>query len=190
MARVIQLRGTNATGKTTAIRQFINRGTFSVKEIPVGGRLIEYHWNAERKIAILGRYDQCMSGGVDGYITSKELLGSSILRILRCVKPNALLFEGIVYGVTFQFAYELNSILKRMGCEYIGICFLPPLDVALERLKERNGGKAVDIDSVSSKWFTASKAYEKLKAAGVQVKAVDTSTIPKQDMWKVIEREL
>lgn len=190
MARVIQLRGTNATGKTTAIRQFINRGTFSVKEIPVAGRQIEYHWDAGRRIAILGRYDQCMSGGIDGYITSKELLGSAILRIVKCIQPNALLFEGIVYGVTFQFAYDLNKALKRADADYVGICFIPPLDVALERLKDRNGGKPVDVGSVQNKWFTASRAYIKLKEAGVNVKVVDTSRIQKQEMWKIIEKEL
>ena len=188
--KVIQLRGTNATGKTTAIRQFINHGTFSVKKISVGNRMIEYHWDANRRIAILGRYDQCMSGGVDGYITSKEVLGSAILRILKFIQPNVLLFEGIVYGVTFQFAYDLSKILGKIGCEYVGICLIPPLDVALERLNERNGGKPVDVLSVQNKWFTANRAYGRLKAAGINVKVIDTSSIPKADMWKIIDREL
>ena len=188
--KVIQLRGTNATGKTTTVRQFIQRNNFVVNSIRVGYRDIEYHWDSQRKIAIIGRYDQAMSGGVDGYITDKDVLRDTIIRMVKNIKPNAVIFEGIVYGVTFQFAYELNKVLEKIGCDYVGICFLPPLDVVFDRLAVRNGGKEVDYMSVQNKWFTASRAYEKLKRAGVDVKAVDTTKIPKKQMYKLIEDEL
>lgn len=188
--KVIQLRGTNATGKTTTLRQFMERGEFTVESIEVHGREIEYHWDDRRKIAILGRYDQAMSGGVDGYITDKDLLRDCIIRMLKKIKPEALLFEGIVYGVTFKFAYELSRLLNKIGCEYVGICFLPPLDVVFDRLALRNGDKPVDYMSVQNKWFTASRAYEKLKAVGVKVKEIDTTKVPKDSMYRIIEDEL
>lgn len=188
--KVIQLRGTNATGKTTTIRQFIERGAFEVRSIRIGKRDIEYHWDNERRIAIIGRYDQAMSGGVDGYITDKNLLRDTIIRMLREIKPEALLFEGIVYGVTFQFAYELARVLKAIKCDYVGICFLPPLDVVFDRLAERNGNKEVDYMSVQSKWFTAERAYHKLRDNGINVKAIDTNKVPKAQMYRIIEEEL
>lgn len=188
--KVIQLRGTNATGKTTTIRQFIERGTFEVRSIEVAKRDIEYHWDNERKIAIIGRYDQAMSGGVDGYITDKNLLRDTIIRMLRVIKPNVLLFEGIVYGVTFKFAFELARVLKQIKCEYVGICFIPPLDVVFDRLALRNGDKEVDYMSVQNKWFTASRAYDKLRQNGINVKAIDTTKIPKEQMYKIIEDEI
>ena len=185
--KVIQLRGTNATGKTTTIRQFIEHGSFTVESITVAGRNIEYHWDDERKIAIIGRYDQAMSGGIDGYITNKNLLRDVIVRMIRQIRPEVLLFEGIVYGVTFQFAYELTRALKQLKYDYIGICFMPPLDVVFDRLAQRNGGKEVDYMSVQNKWFTASRAYEKLYKQGIDVKAIDTTKIPKESMWRIIE---
>lgn len=188
--KVIQLRGTNATGKTTTIRQFIECGEFVVKTIRVAGRDIEYHWEERRRIAILGRYDQAMSGGVDGYITNKDLLRDTILKIMKNVKPDVLLFEGIVYGVTFEFAFKLARVLKKINCEYIGICFMPPLDVVFERLAKRNGDKAVDYMSVQNKWFSANRAYDKLRKNGIRVKAIDTSKIPKKKMQKIIEDEI
>lgn len=188
--KVIQLRGTNATGKTTAIRQFIERGEFSVERIKIGLRDIEYHWEENRRIAVLGRYDKSITGGIDGYITDKRLLQDVILRLINRVHPETLLFEGIVYGVTFQFAYELSNLLKRIGYEYVGLCFIPPLDVVFERLSERNGGKQVDYMSVQNKWFTASRAYERLFKAGVKVKEIDTTKIQKESMWRVIQQEL
>lgn len=188
--KVIQLRGTNATGKTSTIRQFIDKGDFVVKSINMGARDIDYHWDERRKICVVGRYDQAMSGGIDGYITNKDFLRDVIVRIVKSIKPEVLLFEGIVYGVTFKFAYELQRLLNRWGVEYIGICLNPPLNVVFDRLAIRNGDKPVDYMSVQNKWFTANRAYEKLKRSGVNVKTVDTSNIPKELMYKIIEDEI
>ena len=188
--KVIQIRGTNATGKTTTIRGFINRGQFVIKTIKVGRRDIEYHWEDRRKIAIIGRYDKAVTGGVDGYITDKNELMDTILRIIKYIKPEILLFEGIVYGVTFKFAYELAHILKKYKYDYLGIVFMPPLDVVFQRLAIRNGGKEVDYMSVQGKWFSASSAYDKLLKSGINVKAVDTSKIPKEQMYRIIEDEI
>lgn len=185
--KVIQLRGTNATGKTTTLRQFMLRGHFVGKSIRVGGRDIDYHWEEERRIAILGRYNQAMCGGIDGYITDKDFLRDCIIRMVRQIKPDVLMFEGIVYGVTFQFAYELHRLLKKIGYEYIGICFSTPLDVTFDRLSKRNGDKPINYMSVQNKWFASNRAYEKLHRSGVNVKAVDTTKIPLDQMYKVIE---
>lgn len=187
---MIQLRGTNATGKTTAIREFINHGDFRVAELDLHGRKIEYHWDDQREIAILGRYDQRVTGGIDGYITSKNELMDAIVRMIKTVKPRVLLFEGIVYGVTFKFAYDLCRVLKQMKCEYTGLCLIPPLEVALDRLALRNGDKPVDYMSVQNKWFTANRAYEKLRQNGIRVKAIDTSKIEKESMWRIIQDEI
>lgn len=188
--KVIQLRGTNATGKTTTIRQFIERGDFEVKSIPIANRDIEYHWDEARKIAVLGRYDLRVSGGIDGYITNKNLLRDVIIRILKVVKPEVLLFEGVMYGVTFDFTYKLTRALKMIHCDYVGIYYNPPLDVVFDRLAERNGGKEVNYMNVQGKWFTAARAYDKLRANGINVKAIDTTRIPKEQMYKIIEGEL
>lgn len=188
--KVIQLRGTNATGKTTAIRQFIEHGQFTIQSIEVEKAPIEYHWEERRRIAILGRYDTRVTGGIDGRITDKNLLKFAIIKMIKTVRPDVLLFEGIVYGVTYKFAYELARILRGLGADYTGICFMPPLEVVFMRLEQRNGGKVVNYMSVQNKWFTAQSAYKRLKQSGVNVKAIDTTKVPKADMYKIIEEEL
>ena len=188
--KVIQLRGTNATGKTTAVRQFIERGAFEVRDINVNGQVIEYHYEKARNIVILGRYDTRVSGGVDGMITNKNVLRNSIVKILRNVRPETFIFEGIVYGVTFKFAYELYRALKSLNYDYKAICLIPPLEVAFDRVAERNGGKPVDLLSIQSKWFSAARSAETLKQAGVPVKIIDTSKVPKTSMWQIIQEEL
>lgn len=188
--KVIQLRGTNATGKTTAVRQFIAKGNFEVRDIAVNGEIIEYHYEPDRNIVILGRYYTRVSGGVDGSITNKNVLRNSIVKILRAIRPETFIFEGIVYGVTFKFGYELYRALKSLNYDYKAICLVPPLEVAFDRVAERNGGKPVDLLSIQRKWFSAARAAENLKQHGVPVRIVDTSKIPKDAMWKIIQDEL
>lgn len=85
MRKIIQLRGTNATGKTTACRQFIQSGQFTVRSVPVYGKYIEYHYDEQRKIAVVGRYDQRECGGVDGYIKNKNFLRDS-----KCLRESCI----------------------------------------------------------------------------------------------------
>lgn len=190
MKKIIQLRGTNATGKTTACRQFVQSGHFCVRSVPVHGKDIEYHYDDERKIAVVGRYDQRECGGVDGYIKNKNFLRDSIVKIIKKERPDALIFEGVMYGVTFKFGAEIDIVSKKLGYHYVGICFFPPLDVALERLYSRNGGKEVNVKSFQDKHISAAKAYKKLRDNGTDVKIIDTSKIPLKDMKRIIEDEL
>ena len=188
--KVIQLRGTNATGKTTAVRQFIARGNFEVREIAVNGEMIEYHYEPARNIVVLGRYDTRVSGGIDGRIIKKSVLMNSIIKICKTIRPDVFIFEGIVYGVTFKFAYEIYKALKLLNYEYKAICLIPPLETAFDRVAERNGGKPVNLLKIQQKWFTAARSAEVLKQHGVPVKIVDTSKINKEDMWKIVQAEL
>lgn len=188
--KVIQLRGTNATGKTTAIRQFIQRGNFRVTSIRVRGKDIEFHYDDGRRIAILGRYDLNVSGGIDGRITDRNVLLDSIIKIIKTIQPEILLFEGIVYGVTFKFAHELYHVLRSLNYDYIGICLLPPLEIAFKRLEVRNGGKPVDLLKVQDKWFETARAAEKLQKHGVPIKVIDSSKIPFEHMYRIVEDAL
>ena len=185
--KMIQLRGTNATGKTTAVRQFVFRGGFCVREMPNAGRQIEYHWNEERRIAVLGRYDKRECGGIDGYIEYRDELLDIIAKMMRTIRPEVIIYEGIAMATTFKLAHDIAMLCKRTGYEFVAVCLEPPLEVAFERLAGRNGGRPVNYMKVQEKWFSAARANEKLEAAGLHVVRFDTSRIPKEDMWKIIE---
>lgn len=188
--KVIQLRGTNGSGKTTAVRQFISRGNFVEESVKIRGTRVVYNIDHDRNIIVLGRYrDGIATGGVDGLITNKEALADSVLFLCRELKPKFLIFEGIVYGVTFRFANELYRALRARKIEYIAVCLVPPLDISFERLAERNNNKAVDYMSVQQKYFTSLRAVEMMQSAGVPCKVIDTSTIAYADMWKCIGDE-
>lgn len=189
--KVIQLRGTNSVGKTTAVRQFLQRGNYEKRQVIVRNSLCEYYFDESSRIAVLGRYDRnSYSGGIDGNITDRDVLLDAILRIARLEKANAIVFEGVLYGVTFKLTYELYRACVALGYRYSGILLQPPLQYVFDRIRERNGGKEVNEDSIANKYFTASRAAEKMKAAGIPTRIIDTSKVPLRDMYKIIEEEI
>lgn len=187
MKKVVQIRGANAVGKTTSIRMFLARGGFEIVSLKVGAKEIGCHWNEARKILVIGRYDKCVSGGVDSSIKGREELLNTIAKAIRDYKPETLLFEGILYGLTFKFAFELSLFLSGVGYGYVGIGLFPPLGVAFDWLSERNGGKRVNESHIQQKWYSALKSLRKLREAGLDVRIVDSSKYRLEDMWKIIE---
>lgn len=187
MKKIIQLRGTNATGKTTAVRNFINLNNNCIYKIPVRGKEYEYTFLPDRNIVVAGRYDLRECGGIDGIITNKYILKEYMYKIMVDLKPEAVILDAVMYGVSFQFGYELSKVGEQLGYHYIGVLCAPPLDVSLLRLYKRNGGKEINVDHLQQKYFQSLKAYRRSCSAGMDMKLIDTSKIPKDKMQKIIE---
>ena len=187
--KVIQLRGTNGVGKTTAVREYMRNGQFWTESVEMGGSQYIYHFSGS--VAIIGKYDgETATGGIDGYITNKDELKNLIVRILKRVKPQTLIFECVFYGVSYQFSYDIKTVVERMGYEYVALCLMPPFDVSLERIWGRNGSKDINVEARQSVYRQAIVSNSKLRAKGVNVKVIDTSKIPKEDMGKIIAEEI
>ena len=185
MNKFIQVRGTNATGKTTAVRNLIQKGDFSVYSTNVYGNNFPYTFDGQTLIG--GRYDTRECGGLDGVIKDRNVLKEYIIKLIKQYQPKTFILDAVMYGTTFKFAYELNYVLKKMGYKYIGLTFAPPLDVSLIRLYQRNGGKEINVEHLQQKHIQSISAYKKLKACGIDVRLIDTSKIPKEQMHKIIE---
>lgn len=183
--KIIQLRGVNGVGKTTIVRDFIEKGNFSVGEQQIGAK--QYSYCFDGKIAIIGRYDARETGGVDGMISDKAVLKEVIAQMARALSPDYLIFEGVMYGITFQFSYDISLWAKAKGYEYEAICLMPCFDVAMLRVWERNGGKAVNVERLEDKYMRAANANKKLKAKGVNCRVVDTGGVERKDMYKILE---
>lgn len=188
MNKLIQIRGTNATGKTTAVRNLISEGKFKIFSIKVRGK--EYPYTYDGEIVVGGRYDTRECGGLDGVIKDKNVMKEYVIKLLKELKPKAFILDAVMYGVTFRFAYELNVVCESLGYHYIGLTFAPPLDVSLLRLYQRNGGKDINVEHLQQKHIQSVKAYKRLKACGVDVRLIDTSKVPKEHMHKIIQEEL
>ena len=57
----------------------------------------------------------------------------------------------------------------------------PPLEVCLDRIQKRNGGKDIDEKAVESKWNTVYRNVEFFSEQGLQSIAVDNSNIQRSE---------
>lgn len=183
--KLIQIRGCNASGKTTTVRQFIEKNNFESIEVNIKGKKTYLTINQDKSIVILGRYDK-KTGGCDLF-DNKEHVFNTIMWIIFNLKPKVIIFEGLIYGLTYKFASELSNFVSKYNYQYKGICLYANEDTVLERLYKRNGGKSIKEINIFKKTKTMISSYKKLLANGYNVKMIDTSNINENEMFKILE---
>lgn len=188
MKKILQIRGANASGKTTIVRQFIEHNGLTLTFEKVGEADIPFYVSADRKIAVLGRYDKT-TGGCDLF-TGKAQVISAIVHAARKLHAETIIFEGFIYGKSFNFGSGLNGLAKILGYEYIGLSLHRTIENAMKLLSGRNGGKSFSIDNLIHSMKDVEKSYKKLRAAGVKMKHIDTDAIAYEDMYTVLQGEL
>ena len=186
--KIIQVRGPNGSGKTTIIRNFIQKHGFEPVSVFVNGSEVECSRVGDA--IIIGRYDRNECGGCDAAVNSAEQLKNAIAKIARTLKPRYLIFEGFIYGVSFNFTYQIFLYSKKIGADFVAICLEPPFEIALARIYSRNGGKEINIDSRERNYKVAMRSNLKLASANVNVVRIDTSEIEPEKMASIIEGEL
>lgn len=186
MRAVVHLRGSNACGKSTVVRQFVKRYEMKPKQIVVDG--IPTWIEQNEKYAAVGRYKPHTQGeGCDAGIKNKEHLKNTLRTILEERLYELVLFEGVIYGITFKLSSEINQLSKAYGYEYHAVNLVLPYTEQLNRLMQRNKGNAeINIDSVDLKIEQSIKSAKKLYKYGIKTKFIDTSKIREDEMWKVV----
>lgn len=184
--KIIQVRGNNGTGKTTVVRGFVKKHDYAIITIEVSGREIECH--KIQDTIVIGRYDKNECGGCDASIKTGDELKNVIAKIARTLKPKVIVFEGVMYGKTFSYSYEIFKFCKAIKAEYLGICLVPDFDTTLSRIYERNGGKEVNIEGLYGGWKSAIKSNKKLEKAKVPIVLLDTSVMNKEEMGRILEQ--
>jgi len=66
----------------------------------------------------------------------------------------------------------------------------PPLEVCLQRILERNGGKPINESILRNKWRTVTNSVEYFREAGFNTIRVDTSKVKRERMLSNFLREV
>ena len=181
-SRLVNIRGTNGSGKSSIPMSFL-------KEDKCAFELIYYVENKERVIATvfpsfgwmaLGAY-RTKCGGLDGYSSNKQTIDS--LDLVWDLNYN-IIMEGVLAS-TIRSTYEKlfsNINDKHTNTREILICsLLPPFDVCLQRISSRNGGKPVKLEQVRQKYDVVSRGVSYFKDAGIPSISLDNSEINLED---------
>ena len=191
MKKFIHIRGATGSGKTTIVRQYLQRtGGFTLHQIKLGDKEYPYHYNKAKKILITGLYGRRTCDGCDGIITNKEIMTQYLITLLDTVQPDVVIFEAVMYGLTVKFTAELAELLEPRGYKYKGIALVPPMEFCLGNIMTRNGGKKIDLKNLKGKCEAARKSAEKLAEAGFNIDLVDSSKIRMSEVSMIIEQEL
>lgn len=186
--KLIQIRGSNGSGKTTMMKQFVEKHNLEIKNIDVGGIPTDISTNQDMSIIVLGKYNK-KTGGCDLY-KNKEHISKTIYQVVKDYRPKILLFEGLIYGLTYKFAKTLADTMKKYGYDYKGICLYLEPELAIKRVLLRNGGKSINHQAIYDKTKSFLASYEKLKKDNYNVKMINTGNVNIENMVDILEREI
>jgi hypothetical protein len=182
---LVNIRGANGSGKSTIPMTMLQDEPHVRIEKDSNGTKYtifpSYRWVA------LGTYLN-KTGGMDTISTKAEK--QALLEYLWYKYPDYdIVMEGVIDSTirstyielfnTYQLRVKAKEINPR---KIIVVNFLPPLEVCIKRVYERNGGKPIKEDQIKSKWGSVYRNIPFFREAGITSLKVDTSKIPKEEM--------
>ncbi len=176
---IVNLRGTNGSGKSTVIFQLLDGKTVEV--VPLASyqskagreRFVEGYLCQELDLVVVGKYATAC-GGCDG-IPTQDLICESVRKASTLAQN--VLFEGVIVSTLFSRYSDLAKELGGFTFAYMDT----PLETCLARIQARNGGKPIKEDLVASKVRAILSTKEKARSAGHQV-----LDVPHKDATKSI----
>lgn len=186
---VLQVRGANGTGKSTVVSGLLERYKDKIEPVSIihGKHRIKCHASAGNKLFIIGEYsDSKTCGGCDASIKNADELKWVIAYVSKYIKPDVMVFEGVLYGKTALLATELNAYFKAIKAEFISICLEPSFEGSLERIYARNGGKEVAAEQLLKVWKGSIKSNRNIEKAGLKTIVYNTDNLSIEDTKMII----
>ena len=175
---IINIRGTNGSGKSfiarTLIEQeetFLKRVRLCTREGPMGpeGGILAYSL-PRLKLTIIGPYDtDC--GGCDAIKTQDEVCAAVMEAAGR---TKHVLYEGVIVSTLYSRYRALAEKLRERDKGPVIWAYMDtPLDLCLTRIQNRNGGKLIKTELVADKVKAVESTRLKALAAGEFVMSLD-----------------
>lgn len=185
MSCIVQLRGLNASGKTTAMRQFARNHELEEKQIEVEG--VKTWILSNKEIAVVGRYPATSNfGGCDSCIKGKQHLYATLEKLMKS-GYDVIAFEGFLFSGSAKLSEEINQMCKNRGYKYIAVLMDLNYETELNRLFNRNGGKDINMKSFDSGRNGVYKSHAKLREAGIKTMRADVEHTPYENMGNIVD---
>lgn len=187
MSTILNIRGTNGSGKSSLVRQLMQHlGTndlFKFDGKPAGYRFTRPDG---QRIFVLGKYTTAC-GGLDSTFSYKNAADDVILCIDLLAEKGDVICEGVVAMSSYGFARlsNLATSQEQKGNQVIFALLDTPLEVCIQRTQARRAAKAAlngkepkpfNPENLSAKWHSTHKDQRRLAGAGY-----DCRTLPYQD---------
>lgn len=189
---LVNIRGTNGSGKSTIPmsmlddpKMYVVKKEYKGKDRGVCTVFPTYGWVA------LGTYTtKC--GGMDTF-PDTEFTKKAVRWVLKNLPEYNVMMEGILCSTVFSTYKELfEACQRRFGVKAIVLYLMPPLQVCLDRIQKRNGGKPIKTEQVEGKYRGMERCIKKWYDTDVECIVKDNSKISKEHMLakflKLMER--
>lgn len=186
MRVLANIRGCNGAGKSTIPMSMMDDPEMYIHEI-IGsdGKRISsltvfptYGWVA------LGTYFN-KTGGLDT-LKNNEITRMTLYAALDGFPEYNVLMEGImastIRSTYIDLFHEVENYYHEL--KVIIISLLPPIEVAISRVYQRNGGKPIKEDAVRGKWDTVARNVKYFADAGFTSVRVNSAKVAKHKMLK------
>lgn len=182
---IVNIRGCNGSGKSTIPMSMMELDPeFEVVKLgvsktgkPCNPALTVFH---KLKWVALGTYFN-KTGGMDTYKTNADTL-MALKYALKNYPEYDIVMEGVIASTIKSTYAELFRELEEDGHQVLIMAFVPPLEICLERIQKRNGGKPIYEELVASKWRSVYSGVEYFRNAGLTCLRIDTSRCSKERM--------
>lgn len=168
---IVSLRGPNGSGKTTVARSLLAAGVAERWKHNGVDSVV-----TEEGVCVVGKYGAARSGGMD---TVKYQAQGREAVYRAAMEHEHVLFEGVIVSTIYGPWLELSRrIAGDLGAgRGITWAFLDtPLEVCLERVYARNGGKPIKEEQVEHKWKMIQRMRGKADADGEHVVLIPHQT--------------
>lgn len=183
MRMLVNIRGCNGAGKSTIPMSMMSDPGMFVQELLYsdGKRMAAFTVFPSYGWIALGTYFN-KTGGLDG-IRNMECTIAALYAAIGMYPEYDIIMEGILCSTVFSSYAELyHQIEQKASMQVLIISLLPPLDVCLERIQQRNGGKPIKEDLVAGKRLSVARSHEKFKQENFICVKVDSSRVKKSKM--------
>ena len=172
MSTVVAIKGTNGSGKSTAVRGLIEHlGKQSI--LRVNSKEAGYRCRYEDgSLFVLGKYKDAACGGLDSSFSYGGAADDLLLCIDKLAGQGHVICEGVIAITSYGFGRvtRFADKLKRKGHHMIFAHMNTPADLCIERVKQRRmeagNPKPFNPEKLLQKYESILKSQEKLREAG------------------------
>lgn len=178
---LVNIRGCNGAGKSTVPMMMLQTDPYAFEVIWwYNGKIrVVATVFPQYQFVALGKY-QTKCGGLDSFKTTQEMKDAADV-LWDC--NFHILMEGVLASTVRGTYIDLFQELNQRHC-YRNITvfnIVPPLDVCLKRIQQRNGGKPIRAELVDEKRKTVLRNHQHFLAAGLGSKVVSNESVPVAD---------
>lgn len=189
MSRVlVNIRGCNGAGKSTIPLSMMSDPDMYVQEVlgsdgkKIGAVTVFPSWGW----VALGTYFN-KTGGLD-VIRNNWCTRATLLFAIELFPEYDILMEGImastIRSTYIDLFHDIEDYYGDDAPQVMILSLVPPVEVAIQRIYQRNGGKPIKEDAVRSKWTIVKRNVDKFAEAGFISIRVNSAKVQKGSMLR------